>query len=61
MKVGSLSLTMTYGSPPDVKSNPFSLYKVQVKLSFRSLDKNTKAFVKANPIDVTLTISSNEN
>jgi len=61
IKVRSLSLIMTCWPPSNVINNPLSLSKAQVKLFCCSLDKNTKAVEKVNPIDVTPSISSNDN
>jgi len=57
IKARSLSVTMTLGKPSHVINNSFSLWRPQMKLLCRSLDKNTKAAEKVRPVNVTPTIS----
>jgi len=61
IKARSLSLIIICGPPVDVTNNPLSLSRAQVKLDYCSLDMNANPVDKVNPIDVTPTISSNDN
>jgi len=61
IKVISLSVTMTCGPPSDVIKRPLNLSRAQVKLYCLSLDRNANTAQKVNLVDITPTISSNEN
>ena len=58
IRARSLSLTITWGYTSSLKNNPLSLCNDHMKLFSRSVDNNTKAAEKVNPVDVTPTISS---
>lgn len=52
---------MTLGAPSNVRNNHLSLLRAQMKLFYRSLDKNIKVIEKVKLVDVTPIISSNGN
>jgi len=61
IKVGSLSVTITWRPSLDVIKRHLSLSRAQVKLFCLSLDKNANVAEKVNPVDITPTISSKGN
>jgi len=50
-----------FGNASLFNNNPHSLLRAHTRLFSCSLDNNTKPALKFKPVDVTLTISSNEN